>query len=615
MLNNGSRSVYQGKTSQLVLAFDVGTTFSGISYAILEPGSIPAIRGITQFPGQENVGGDCKIPTLLYYSKDGVLQAAGAEAQDQLIEEKAADNQWYKVEWFKLHMRPKVASTAHLTTMIPPLPPGKTAMQVFADFLRYLQKCAQTYIEERHADGEKTWRALKPDARYVLTHPNGWEGTQQSEMRQAAVSAGLIPDDANGHSRLSFLTEGEASLHFCIQSDLTAKMVKSGRGVLIVDAGGGTIDISAYRYVQNSGFEEIAVPQCHLQGSVLVTTRAEALLDTLLKDSKFSVDLKHIAQSFDKSTKHVFKSSDDWQFIKFGSPSDRDESYNIRRGQLKLPGTEVAKCFAPSVDCIVNAIENHRCKISPDIRAVFLVGGFAANTYLFNIIKSRFAPGGIDVSRPDPNRVNKAVADGAISFYLGGFVTSRMARFDYGTSATVDYVASKVDHQSRSLSVRVDCIGRPILNGHFSKLLTKGTKVTENEEFRCSYSDVSLTKEDLKVVQINIICYRGNLKSIEWIDEDPALKLLLIISLVAGMFHTLCYVKADTASMARGLRVKKRKAGDTTMKYYEIYFDVVLKLGKTEFKAHLEWEEKGVTKTTPTTLFYDPEDSIPDFVQ
>ena len=61
---------------------------------------------------------------------------------------------------------------------------------------------------------------------YVLTHPNGWEGPQQSMMRTAAVQAGLISDDEDGHSHLSFVTEGEASLHFCVQSGLTNDAIK-----------------------------------------------------------------------------------------------------------------------------------------------------------------------------------------------------------------------------------------------------------------------------------------------------------------------------------------------------------------------------------------------------
>ena len=39
-------------------------------------------------------------------------------------------------------------------------------------------------------------------------------------------SAGLIPDNQDGHSHLSFVTEGEASLHFCIQSGLTNDAIK-----------------------------------------------------------------------------------------------------------------------------------------------------------------------------------------------------------------------------------------------------------------------------------------------------------------------------------------------------------------------------------------------------
>jgi hypothetical protein len=62
------------------------------------------------------------------------------------------------------------------------------------------------------------WRTLEDRTDIVLTHPNGWEGAQQSMMRTAAVQAGLIPDNEDGHFRLSFVTEDEASLHFCVQS-------------------------------------------------------------------------------------------------------------------------------------------------------------------------------------------------------------------------------------------------------------------------------------------------------------------------------------------------------------------------------------------------------------
>src|SRR6266498_2023499 len=165
---------------------------------------------------------------------------------------------------FKLHLRPKLTSSASVTEDIPPLPKGKKAVQVFADFLQYLHKCSRKYIEETQVSGFSLWQKLESTTEYVLSHPNGWEGGQQTLMREAAIMAGLIPDTEDGRSRLSFFTEGEASLHFCIQNGLTTvsnkvssythlihRIVpltfKDGKGILIVDAGGGTIDISAYK--------------------------------------------------------------------------------------------------------------------------------------------------------------------------------------------------------------------------------------------------------------------------------------------------------------------------------------------------------------------------------
>ena len=141
------------------------------------------------------------------------------------------------IEWlilqirFKLHLRPKTQSSGYVTHKIPPLPQGKSAIDVFADFLRYLHRCARTFIEETHANGVELWRSLKDRIEFVLTHPNGWEGAQQSMMRIAAVQAGLISEgysltESVDNCNLSFVTEGEASLHFCVQSGLTSDAIK-----------------------------------------------------------------------------------------------------------------------------------------------------------------------------------------------------------------------------------------------------------------------------------------------------------------------------------------------------------------------------------------------------
>ena len=130
---------------------------------------------------------------------------------------------------FKLHLRSKVGAGRSVGGELPPLPLNKMVVEVFADFLRYLLECASSYIQDTHANGPDIWNIVKSDIDFVLSHPNGWEGAQQSEMRRAAVLAGLIPDSEVGHSRLSFVTEGEASLHFSVQNGLPAGAMKVSR--------------------------------------------------------------------------------------------------------------------------------------------------------------------------------------------------------------------------------------------------------------------------------------------------------------------------------------------------------------------------------------------------
>jgi len=168
---------------------------------------------------------------------------------------------------FKLHLRSRVGAGKQLLDQIPPLPLNKTVVDVLADFLAYLLECASRFIQQTHADGTTLWPSVKDEIDFVLSHPNGWEGAQQAEMRRAAVLAKLIPDTTAGHACLSFVTEGEASLHFAVQNGLPVGVMEGGEGVVIVDAGGGTIDISSYSKNVGEGtakFEEVAAPQCNI---------------------------------------------------------------------------------------------------------------------------------------------------------------------------------------------------------------------------------------------------------------------------------------------------------------------------------------------------------------
>jgi hypothetical protein len=82
-----------------------------------------------------------------------------------------------------------------------------------------------------------------------------------------------------------------------------------------------------------------------------------------LQESPFLADLDNIIECFDKTTKLRFRNPDEPQYIKFGGTRDNDPNFNIRFGQLKLLGSDVARFFEPSVVCIVKAVLD-QCKVA-----------------------------------------------------------------------------------------------------------------------------------------------------------------------------------------------------------------------------------------------------------
>lgn len=122
-------------------------------------------------------------------------------------------------------MRPKTMKLQMNGMRLDPLPRNKTSTDLFGDFLSYLFLCTRNFIIDTHANGASLWNAVHHDMQFVLSHPNGWEGAQQTKMRRAAIQGGLIPDTDEGKSRIRFVTEGEASLHACVLNGLAAEVL------------------------------------------------------------------------------------------------------------------------------------------------------------------------------------------------------------------------------------------------------------------------------------------------------------------------------------------------------------------------------------------------------
>ncbi|KAL0572206.1 hypothetical protein V5O48_009761 [Marasmius crinis-equi] len=589
------RKPYTGTSRSLVVAIDVGTTFSGVSYAILEPGEIPKIHGVTRFPGQEHQAGNNKIPSILYYDKNGTVMAAGAEADTSTTLSMAEDEGWMKVDLFKLRLRPRTMKLNMNGMKFGPLPAGKTPVLVFGDFLGYLFSCTKNFIVDTHANGASLWRAVEANMQFVLSHPNGWEGAQQTKMRRAAVHGGLIPDTHEGKARVYFVTEGEASLHACVLNGLASDVLQdpAKSSFLIADAGGGTLDISAYTIRSQNPLviEETAPPDCIFAGSVFVSRRARVLFEEKLKNSKYGTPdaLDHITKRFDETTKRLFRNKKDPQFIVFGSPLDKDLSVGIRSGQLRLSGEEVAELFEPSISAAVSAIRAQLDASRGLIKAIFLVGGYAASAWLFTQLQERLKPFNVTVSRPD-SQTSKAVADGAIGFFCDHHVSARMSKFMYGVEYLREFKADDPDHVMRKDRLTELPSGPRLLPDAFDCILARGVKVKESTVFTRKYCTELTSLSLLSVFEVEIWCYRGGNDVPKWILRNHE------------EFSTLCLVRADLSPLSGSAEPKVGKHGRT---YWNIVFSVEIHFGLTEFRARIKWNDNGTTKYGPASIIYN----------
>ncbi|PFH48910.1 hypothetical protein AMATHDRAFT_5379 [Amanita thiersii Skay4041] len=509
------RPPYNGSTRKLVIAFDVGTTFSGVSYAMLEPGMAPQIFGVTKFPGQEQTGGDSKIQSVVLYDQYGRV---------------SADNGLELAEWFKLHLYPQHPGSRRNTEIneLPPLPRNKTAIQVYGDLLKYMFESTKSYI--RQHQGMQIWRSFENNIHFVLSHPNGWEGKQQAEMRSAAISTGLVTSESEALERVHFVTEGEASLHFCLTKSPTAvknnflisSWVLSGyNGMMVVDCGGGTIDISTYTR-SGKKFKEIAPPKCLLQGSVFITRRAHKYFYEFLQGSRFDNQkaLEKMVSRFNSYTKLRFSKPSGISYIMFGGSNDNDPNYGIKSGSIKLAGEKIANFFDPSINSIIQAIENQINNSAVPVKVIFLVCGFGTSAYLFSKLEAHFAPRDISVIVSDP--------------YL--YVNSGEDR----TFDANDYHRNKARNtamDAKSFQCTIDMIpntglagikffhrivGVPSSGSYPAFAYIKGTEVSEKKTFRRSVKN-ALTRTSQRLA---LYSYRGSEAEVpEWWDKSPGMQL------------------------------------------------------------------------------------------
>ncbi|CUA74409.1 hypothetical protein RSOLAG22IIIB_11207 [Rhizoctonia solani] len=387
---------WEGET-KISIAIDIGTTYSGVAFTFLQKGSSPVIHRVTRWPGQEAHQQQSKIPTLIWYDTTQKAVAFGAEAQLDEIKEQAEDNAWFLAKHFKLHLHPDNLKAKH-DLRLDALPPGVNLEQIYSDFLRYLLKHTKAYFEDRVLDGKKIWEKYSDKMEVVLAHPNGWYCREQSFLRSAAVVAGLAGEDT-ASSRIRFVTEAEAAVHFCIHNANMKNVLKTGTNFGVCDAGGSTADTVIYSVVETSPLKikEQRDSACVQAGAIFVDFEMEKYLETTLKSAALDPEDVEFYTStgvkdFECFAKRAFRSKSTEYAVLVADSRFSKPAIQTRRGRMMVPGTTIQKFFDTCVDQIKQSVD---CQVEGlNVPHLLLVGGLGDNGYVRNEFKKHYEPRG-----------------------------------------------------------------------------------------------------------------------------------------------------------------------------------------------------------------------------
>ena len=145
---------------------------------------------------------------------------------------------------------------------------------------------------------------------------------------------------------------------------------------------------------------------------------------------------------------------------------------------------------------------------------------------------------------------NKAVADGALSFYFDHSVRSRVSRFTYGIPCRIRYDNNDIQHLLRFASSVISPGGDRKIPGAFDVILPKvghlsvlcltwilliqymqNTQTSETKEFRRAYFQENVSLSGLSRVTVSLDCYRGELANPRWKDIDAGMSLLPLLAI------------------------------------------------------------------------------------
>lgn len=315
---------------------------------------------------------------------------------------------------------------------------GRNAEKLVTDYMSALGDHLMYTLREKLGDSVVKSTPLE----FVVTVPAIWSDLAKDKTKKACHKAsGLSATKQPIH----LVSEPEAAAIYALHG-LDPHGIMVGDTVVVVDAGGGTVDLISYTITGLKPIlqvQEAAPGSGALCGSTFLNMRfAKFLKAKLGKEDGFDDEvLADAMEVFEKKVKRQFTinaAPDETFTIPVGGLAN-NKALGITRGRYALKASDLQTIFEPVVLEVIKLIKDQITASAVPIKAVLLVGGFGASNYLKERVRNS-VDRRIQIMQP-PNAW-QAVVQGAVMKGLANSapeqltmvqVQNRKARKHYGT--------------------------------------------------------------------------------------------------------------------------------------------------------------------------------------
>ncbi|CAG8440714.1 uncharacterized protein OCT59_009855 [Rhizophagus irregularis] len=471
---------------RVIVGLDFGTTYSGFTLCHVDD-DLANIKTNSEWPEEL---GRLKTNTVLQYDNDFTeVELWGKPALCKKPNRKGKDTETKPVELFKLHLG------NCLEKYKPKLPVN--FKKAITNYLGEIGKLIKETIP-------KYWEGIDfmEHVLLVVSIPAEFSESDKAIMRECTFNAGLIGE--KNSEKLQFTTEPEAAAVYCMHSSLREyKLTEPGTTFMIVDCGGGTVDLTTRKLLEGNQLGEITERAGDFCGSTFIDKEFIKLLRNEVGESAMDLfsdkhygQLQYLVQEFCQNVKLPFNGNDP----NFNYEIDLEEAapallqcvtgsekdlIEEKEWMIILDFNTIKSLFDPIVDRIIKMIRT-QLDNSKNCSAIFLVGGFGQSKYLQKRVEEEFSRSVDNISIP--NQPIAAVVRGAAIYgkslnesrNLGKLnnskcvIATRVLKHTFGTK--VSPLWDRGDSLERmSFDGRVD---------KFYRIVERKTEVAMDQEFK-----------------------------------------------------------------------------------------------------------------------------------